>query len=328
MMCSLSIIIPIYNVEKYIGKCIESVINQTYRQFEIILVNDCTPDKSVEVAESLLAAQDEIPYRIITMPINSGIAEVRNTGIDAATGKFVLFVDSDDWIEANMLERLVETALQEQADMVYCRVRQVYEGSKRSETLSSLPAGRWDKDEVLLAIFKGVVPTHMYKILTLKELYDGVQFPKCLVYEDVLTLPYLIDKARTIYFIDDVLYNYVQRQGSLTKSFNPNLGEVVNASSALNSFFSEKLANVAFQLAYKRYEYLMYHVIACHAVYYSPTYEIAKNTLLACRNMLHVRIILRLLVYKPSRTIAELLLLKASPSRFYANHYKGELKMT
>lgn len=319
-MIAISLIIPVYNVEKHIEKCIRSVLDQTYRQFEIILVDDCTPDQSISLAESLLASQTEIPYQIVRMPQNSGISAVRNTGIAAASGDFLLFIDSDDWVEPTMLARLAETAVSMGADMVFCRARNVYELSDRRETLSSLPAGSWNRDQVLLALFKGIVPTHLCKILIAKQLYNDITFPVGLVYEDVLTLPYLVDKANAIYFIDDILYNYMQRAGSITKSYNPKLGGVVTAFEAMSAFFKPRLKTSKLRLAYQRYIYLTYHVIACHAVYFSENYEQAEMTLRACGGNIRYKTTLRLLIYQPSRTIAELLVLKSFPRRFYRSH--------
>jgi len=319
-MTLISLIIPVYKVEKHIEKCIRSVLAQSYRQFEVVLVDDCTPDRSVTLAEALLASQTEIPYRIIRMQQNSGISAVRNIGLAEAMGDFILFIDSDDWMEPTMLARLAETAVNDGADMVFCRARNVYELSERRETLPSLPAGRWERDQVLLALFKGIVPTHLCKLLISKHLYQGVQFPVGVIYEDVLTLPYIVDKARTIYFIDDILYNYMQREGSITKSYNPELARIITTFESMSAFFTSKLTTSKLRLAYQRYIYLTYHVIACHAVYFSVNYEQAEMTLRACAKSAHYRAILRLLICQPSRTIADLLLLKTFPRQFYRSH--------
>src|SRR5690606_24074337 len=122
---------------------------------------------------------------------------------------------------------------------------------------------------VLFALFKGIVPTHLAKILIAKHLYIDITFPVGLVYEDVLTLPYLVDKAHAIQFIDDILYNYMQREGSITKSYNPKLAGVITALEAMSAFFKPRLKTSKLWLAYQRYTYLTYHVIACHSVYFS-----------------------------------------------------------
>ncbi|MGK6353277.1 glycosyltransferase family 2 protein [Parapedobacter sp. DT-150] len=315
-MSRVSVIIPVYNVEQYIEKCILSVLSQTYRHFEIIVVNDKTLDQSIELANAILSKQVEIPYQIIHMPENSGISAARNTGIEAAKGDHLLFIDSDDWIEPEMLQKLVGASEQQNADMVFCRVRQVYEQSDRFEVLKSLPEGLWNKQESLLRLFKGDYPTHIYKILISKSLFDGIRFPIGIVYEDVLTLPYLLDNANTIYFIDDVLYNYLQRPGSLTKSYNAKLEGVVREFTAMDRYFQDRLTDKKLKIAYRRYVYLTYHVIACHAIYFSPDSEQLNQILRNCCNAVSYRTIFRLLASHPSKTIAHLLVLKLNRQWF------------
>ncbi|TNL49099.1 glycosyltransferase family 2 protein [Acinetobacter bereziniae] len=116
----ISIIVPIYNVEKYIGKCIQSVFDQTYENIEYIFVNDCSPDKSVQIIELELKNH---PNRVKNVHIihhseNKGIAATRNTGLKHASGLYILQVDGDDYIENDTVYSLVEVALAEKADIV------------------------------------------------------------------------------------------------------------------------------------------------------------------------------------------------------------------
>lgn len=124
----VSVLIPVYNVEKYVQRCISSVLNQTMQEgVEVIIVNDCTPDKSMEkILESLRTYEKKVTegnrmtVRIVTHDTNRGLAAVRNTGINCATGDYIIHVDSDDWIEPNMIEAMYTEAISTGADIVVC----------------------------------------------------------------------------------------------------------------------------------------------------------------------------------------------------------------
>ena len=111
----ISIIVPVYNSEKYIDKCLDSILNQTYKDLEIVLVNDGSNDQSLKILEKYALRDTRI--KVVNQE-NKGVAAARNTGLDNATGEYILYVDSDDWIENNMVERMVE--LSANADIVFC----------------------------------------------------------------------------------------------------------------------------------------------------------------------------------------------------------------
>ena len=116
----VSILVPVYNVEKYFARCLETLFSQTYSGIEYVFVNDCTPDKSMYVLQETL---EKYPSRANSVKIienkqNLGIAIVRNTLLENATGEYVLFVDSDDWIEVDAIEKFVDKALQSNSDIV------------------------------------------------------------------------------------------------------------------------------------------------------------------------------------------------------------------
>lgn len=111
----ISIIVPVYNSEKYIDRCLDSILNQTYKDLEIVLVNDGSNDQSLKILENYALRDTRI--KVVNQE-NKGVAAARNTGLDNATGDYILYVDSDDWIENNMVERMVE--LSANADIVFC----------------------------------------------------------------------------------------------------------------------------------------------------------------------------------------------------------------
>jgi len=113
----ISIIIPIYNSEKYLSRCLETVINQTYSKLEIILVNDGSRDKSLDICKHYQSKDSRI---IIIDKINEGVSVARNTGIEAATGKYIGFVDADDWIEPSMYESMLNNIEQYKCNIAFC----------------------------------------------------------------------------------------------------------------------------------------------------------------------------------------------------------------
>lgn len=116
---AISIIVPVYNVEKYISRCIDSILSQTFDDFELILVNDGSTDKSFEICKKYQSQDYRI--KVLTGP-NRGSSNARNTGLEIATGKYILHIDSDDWIEPNMLELLYSTAEIQKADIAACNI--------------------------------------------------------------------------------------------------------------------------------------------------------------------------------------------------------------
>ena len=116
----ITIVVPVYNVEKYISDCLDSLISQTYKNIEIILVNDGSKDDSLIICQNYAAIDDRV--KVLDVP-NGGVSNARNCGIESATGEYIQFVDSDDVITENMTERLVDTMHIYEADMVVCGMR-------------------------------------------------------------------------------------------------------------------------------------------------------------------------------------------------------------
>lgn len=117
---NISVIIPVYNVEKYVERCILSIMSQTYTEsVECIVVNDCTPDNSMKIVEKMVYDyKGQIQFKLLYHEHNRGVAAVRNTGLDAASGDYIIHIDSDDYCEPDMLEKMYAKAVEEDADIV------------------------------------------------------------------------------------------------------------------------------------------------------------------------------------------------------------------
>ncbi len=217
-MKKISIIVPIYNEEENLRKCIESLINQTYKELEIILINDGSTDKSKEIIESF---KDK---RIVAIhKKNTGISDTRNTGIDKSTGDYIMFVDSDDYLELNCIERLIETAEKENSEIVMFNYY-LETPSKRIEIkLPKIEARNLKEDKDLLTKIHLGPCTKIFK----SELIKDNLFPLNLKYEDVPFVVEAVIKAGKISFIPDYLYHYVIKKSGETITRDERIFDII-----------------------------------------------------------------------------------------------------
>lgn len=217
-MPKASVIVPVYKVEEYLEKCVQSILAQTERDFELILVDDGSPDRCGALCDSL--AQTDPRIRVIHQE-NQGLGGARNTGIREARGDWLLLVDSDDWIEPKILEKAMEAGLREEADLVMFAFRTVDEqGRELGVFREDMPKERGitlqEHKEALLT-----APCAWNKLYR-RSFFQGtgLAYPPRVWYEDLRTSPKLMAKAGRMVFLDEVGYNYLQRQGSIMKSAN------------------------------------------------------------------------------------------------------------
>lgn len=216
----ISVIVPVYNVEKYIEKCIKSIVNQTYRNIEVIIVNDGTKDNSIEVIREYLKSDNRI--KLINQK-NSGLSCARNTGINNSMGNFIIFIDSDDFINENMIEKMYFRIKQDNSDMVICNVKkwdfkndvelpftENYFSKKR--LLSKEEAIK----ELLLNNLNGYSWNKMYK----KDLFKDIRFLEGRLFEDIFTTFDTINLCEKISILEEKLYYYVFREGSITRNIS------------------------------------------------------------------------------------------------------------
>ena len=213
----ISVIVPVYNVEKYINKCVDSIINQTYKDLEIILVNDGSLDNGAKICDDYAVEDSRIK---VIHKKNGGLSDARNVGIDVATGIYIMFVDSDDYIEINMVELMHSRILTDKSDMVLCNFKFVNENGEsdvkknmsspiRNEILTKEQAqGKLCADNYYYYV---VAWNKLYK----KKLFDEIRFPYGKIHEDEFIVHLIINKCETISYMDDFLYNYLQRSDSI-----------------------------------------------------------------------------------------------------------------
>lgn len=213
-MKKVSVIIPVYNVEKYIKKCLDSLVNQTLSDIEIIVVNDGTPDNSQIIIDEYVK---NYPDKVISIvKENGGQGSARNIGLGKATGEYIGYVDSDDYVELNMYEELYDKAKENDSDIIICGNNIVYENNykKISEINYDNKYNNFEN-----AFFgKMAVWNKLYK----KEILinNNIKFKEKVWYEDfAFTLKTLVN-AKTIAFLDKSLYNYLWREGSTMNNNN------------------------------------------------------------------------------------------------------------
>lgn len=217
----VSIIIPVYNTEKYLIKCLDSIINQTYDNLEIIIINDCSPDNSDKIIESYKKLDHRILY--IKNKENVGLGETRNIGITNASGKYIQFIDSDDFIELETVKILVEAVESTDADLVDFRYRYVSEVKVINEILvnqffkiRNLIIRRDSQFFIsVLRTLDDIVCNKLFKLEIITQNNIKFNFP---IYEDTpFTLEYSFNSNKII-ILENILYNYLARPSSITHS--------------------------------------------------------------------------------------------------------------
>ena len=148
-MPELSIIVPVYKVEKYLPKCIDSILAQTFTDFELILIDDGSPDRCGEICDEYAIKDERI---VVIHQVNRGVSAARNAGLDAAKGEYIGFVDSDDWIKPEMYEIMVRTAIDKKADVVICGLNDMKESGEFIRSILS-GAGSYSRNELLKCLF-------------------------------------------------------------------------------------------------------------------------------------------------------------------------------
>ena len=216
----ISIVVPVYNVEKYVSKCIESIINQTYSNLEIILINDGSTDISGCICDYYAKKDNRI---IVVHQNNQGLSMARNNGINISTGDYIGFVDSDDWIEIDMFEVLFKNIVNFDANISICDYSSVYENGKNdrkdlSQIQSIITLKGKDILHYFLLNYHGHTLIHetVWNKLYKRFLFDKIRFPPNRIYEDIFTTYLLVDAAQNIVISSTQKYNYLRRKDSIT----------------------------------------------------------------------------------------------------------------
>ena len=237
----ISLIIPVYNVEKYLRRTLESVENQTFKNFEVIIVNDGSTDKSLEIIQEFVNKNNNF---ILVNQENSGVGAARNAGIKISRGIYIAFLDSDDFLEPNYLEKLYSAAIKTGSDIVCCNFYFYFESTKLKVycPINTIP-GVYSGEKALKKITSciGTFAFLWNKIFKRKLFVNHkIEFYN-MYFEDSATAPQLFFYANIVTFIPDVLYNYVMRDTSILHTMNARkINDFMKSLGIMRNFYEKK----------------------------------------------------------------------------------------
>lgn len=223
----ISIIVPVYNVEKYLVKCLDSIINQTYKYLEIILIDDGSTDGSGRICDEYAKKDNRIK---VLHKGNGGLSSARNVGLDMSAGQYIAFVDSDDWLELDMYEYLMKNRAVDgitvcgyyQGDeKIYntCKIAEKYLGYKSWYEAVNIVIDT-DFDTIINRKKGTVVGNYAWNKLYKREVFNNIRYPENRLYEDMFIFPKLAKAAKILKFLPEAKYWYRYRPGSITKSIS------------------------------------------------------------------------------------------------------------
>jgi len=216
----VSIIVPVYNVKPYLAEALDSILNQTYNDIEVIIINDGSTDGSAEICEAYVKQDSRI--RLIHQA-NKGLSSARNAGLDVMTGDIVAFLDSDDAYSPDYINLMIRAMICEQADIVVCKYTNHYTNDRMTATgnekVSPLATeGGYNRTQALSAYLDGSINTAVWNKIYKRYLWEKVRFPDGHVYEDIDTTYKVFDLCKKVFVVDVPLYLYRQRPDSITST--------------------------------------------------------------------------------------------------------------
>lgn len=246
----ISVVVPIYKVEKYLARCLDSILEQTYRNFELILVDDGSPDACPRICDEYKGKDSRIK---VIHKQNGGLSDARNTGLEMARGKWITFIDSDDYVGQNFLKVLFEAGTSTGADISICDYKFVRDDDEKGtmESARKVFSNKQCLEEVYHPRFHGlefVAWGKLYRTDLFKN--NQIRYPVGKLHEDVFTTYKLIYAADQVAFSNATEYFYRQREGSIMASaFNPKRLDLLEATREACFFFEEKNEPYLLELA-------------------------------------------------------------------------------
>ena len=211
----ISVIVAVYNTEKYLRQSIDSILSQTFTDFEVILVDDCSPDNCPKMCDEYEKQDRRI--KVIHHKTNQGSIVTYRDGINCATGDYIQFVDSDDWIEPDSMERLYGRAVSEGSDIVYCDVIRFTDSGKLSPDFPFDTRGM-DKRDIVISMIEEKIPQYMPNKLFKKNLFDNMVWPDFQLREDTVICIQLFLNAEKISYEYSTLYHYRFNEKSISSN--------------------------------------------------------------------------------------------------------------
>lgn len=230
----VSIIVPVYNVRNYIEKCLDSLVNQTLKDIEIIVVNDGSPDDSQVIIDQYTQKYPTLIKSYIKE--NGGLSDARNYGMKKAIGDYIAFVDSDDYVDNTMYEKLYDKAISGNFDLVVCDLNYVYSNSIQPCS-SNVDRDIISKEDIK-SIMTNIYPSAWNKLYK-RNLLDNISFKKGVWWEDVEFIYRLLPSINSIGVVKENLYQYVQREGAITGTFNDKIYHYIDNWNGVIDFYKK-----------------------------------------------------------------------------------------
>ena len=233
-MPKVSVIVPVYNVEEYLERCLDSLVNQTLKDIEIIIVNDGSTDGSKEKIQKYINTYKNIVY---LEKKNGGLSSARNYGIPYAKGEYIGFVDSDDYVELTMYEKMYNKAIEEKSDMVECDFIWEYPNKKREDIGKVYSSKKEAIIEARVVAWNKIIKKDIIE-------KTKITFPEGLRYEDIEFFYKIVPYLDKISFVKETLVHYVQRESSIANTQNERTGEIFKIwENVLNYYIENNIFN-------------------------------------------------------------------------------------
>ena len=214
----ISIILPVHNTSLYLEECLESIYNQSFKNYELICIDDGSSDNSYEILKNY---ENIIPNCKVIHQSNKGVAVARNVGLSNVKGDYIIFIDSDDYIKPNYLERLYNESCATNADVVICNFYRYYENlNLKLPVIYRKKSGLYSNESILKSLIPdNLIHSYLWNKLWKKELFDNMEFPD-IKYEDIAIMCELFYKSKKISIIGDALYYYRIRKTSIVRNYS------------------------------------------------------------------------------------------------------------
>lgn len=255
----ISIIVPVYNMENYLEKSVFSIINQTYKNIEILLIDDGSSDNSGSICDTLEKSNKKLIKTYHKK--NGGLADARNYGLKKANGRYVCFVDSDDLINKTMIEKLYEMIIENNAQVSACNFKYIYDDNYNIKICNSkeiikkkIILGRNDSLKIMVNLNEKFAPNVCNKMFDKSLFTDDCFFPTGRLYEDMIVTTKVLSKIDKAVYIDCDLYYYLQRKNSITGKFNNQEFDHIVMSQEVLNYIESNVVDV------KKY-FITYHAI-------------------------------------------------------------------
>ena len=253
----ISVIVPIYNVEKYLQKCVESIINQTYKNLEIILVDDGSPDNCPAICDSYAVKDSRIK---VIHKVNGGLSDARNAGMKIATGEYISFIDSDDYISNDFINELYSAINSQNSDIAECKIIKVYEDEPLGEINDSCKITSFDCQRSLSKLIdEDGFHQHVWNKLYKSEIALKLLFEKGKLNEDEFWTYQVFGMAKKATVVEKTMYFYLQRKGSImSESFNLRRLDALEAKAERQKYIEKNFPELATQTKINLFGSCMY----------------------------------------------------------------------